>query len=171
MAILEILTYPDERLRKKAAPVVQVDDEVRKLADDMAETMYGDGIGLAATQVGVMKRVIVIDVTYTEGKPNLLVLINPALISKVGSCVSEEGCLSLPAVREEVERAEQVVVRALGRDGETLEVKADGLLATAIQHEIDHLDGILLIDHLSFLKKRMIARELKKRKQMRSKAQ
>jgi peptide deformylase len=165
MAVLEILTYPDERLRKKAAPVAVVDDETKKLVDDMAETMYGDGIGLAATQVGVMKRVIVIDVTYTDEHPNLIVLINPELVKKSGSCVSEEGCLSLPEIREDVERAEQVVVRALGRDGEPVEISADGLLATAIQHEMDHLDGVLLIDHLSFLKRQMISRELKKRKQ------
>ena len=154
MAKLEILTYPDERLRKKATPVEIVDDEIKKLVDDMAETMYGDGIGLAATQVGVAKQVITIDVSYTDEKPNLIVLVNPELFSKSGSCVSEEGCLSLPEIREDVERAEQVVVRALGRDGEPIEISAEGFLATAIQHEMDHLEGVLLIDHLSFLKKR-----------------
>ena len=109
------------------------------------------------------------NVTYMDEKPNLIVLINPELVSKSGSCVSEEGCLSLPEIREDVERAEKVVARALGRDGEPVEISADGLLATAIQHEMDHLDGVLLIDHLSFLKRQMISRELKKKKQTRSK--
>ena len=160
MAVLEILTYPDERLRKKAAPVEVVDDEVKKLVDDMAETMYGDGVGLAATQVGVMKRVIVIDVTYTDEKPDLTVLINPEVVEKSGSCVSEEGCLSLPEVREDVERAEQVTVRALGREGDPVEISAEGFLATAIQHEMDHLEGLLLIDRVSSLKRQLLKRQL-----------
>ena len=166
MATLKIVTYPDDILKKQALPVEIVDDEIRKLVDDMAETMYAaPGVGLAANQVGVLKKVVVIDVEYSEGKPNLLTLINPEIIERSGKCVSEEGCLSLPGVNEEVERAGRVVVRALDRNGETFELTAEGFLATAVQHELDHLDGIVLIDRLSFLKRRMLTRELIKRKQ------
>jgi peptide deformylase len=165
MALLEILTFPDAVLRQKAEVVEVVDDEICKLIDDMAETMYNaPGIGLAANQVGVLKQVVVVDVEYTDGKPNLLALINPVMLSREGKTVSEEGCLSLPEVREDVERAERVVVKALNRDGEPFELSADGLLATVVQHEMDHLEGIVLIDHLSFLKRRMLSRELTKRK-------
>jgi peptide deformylase len=165
MALLEILTFPDAVLRQKAEVVEVVDDEICKLIDDMAETMYNaPGIGLAANQVGVLKQVVVVDVEYTDGKPNLLALINPVMLSREGKTVSEEGCLSLPEVREDVERAERVVVKALNRDGEPVELSADGLLATVVQHEMDHLEGIVLIDHLSFLKRRMLSRELTKRK-------
>lgn len=165
MALLDIVTFPDDRLRQRAEPVPEVDDEIRTLIDDMAETMYNaPGVGLAANQVGVLKRVVVIDVEYTEGKPNLLAFVNPEILSSEGKIVTEEGCLSLPEVREDVERAEKVVVRALNRDGEPFELAADDFLATAVQHEIDHLNGVVLIDHLSFLKRRMLARELTKRK-------
>lgn len=165
MATLEIVTYPDEVLKTKALPVAEVDDEIRKLVDDMAETMYAaPGVGLAANQVGVLKRVVVIDVEYTDGAPHLITLINPEIVERVGMCTSEEGCLSLPGVTEEVERAEKVTVRALDRDGNPFEMTAEGFLAAAVQHETDHLEGVVLIDHLSFLKKRMLARELTKRK-------
>lgn len=165
MAQLEIRTYPDDVLRKKAEPVEVVDDEIKKLVDDMAETMYAaPGVGLAANQVGVLKRVAVIDVEYTDGKPNLLVLINPTIIEKNGVSVTEEGCLSLPGVSEPVERAAEVKVRALNIDGEPVEISAEGFFAHAVQHELDHLDGTLFIDHLSFLKRKMLSRELTKRK-------
>jgi peptide deformylase len=166
MATLEILTYPDDILKQKALPVETVDDEIRTLVDDMAETMYSaPGVGLAANQVGVLKRVVTIDVTYTDGTPNLIVLINPEIVSKDGNCLSEEGCLSLPGITEEVERAERVAVRALNRNGEPFELTAEGFLASAVQHELDHLEGVVLLDKLSFLKKRMLTRELVKRKQ------
>jgi peptide deformylase len=165
MALLDILTYPDEKLRKKAEPVAEVNDEIRKLIDDMAETMYdAPGIGLAANQVGVLKRVVVIDPEYSDGKPHLYAFVNPEIVSRQGKQVYEEGCLSLPEVREEVERSQSVVVRALGRDGQPFELAAEDLLATVVQHEIDHLDGMLFIDHLSFLKRRMLSRDLTKRK-------
>ena len=165
MATLEIITYPDEVLKTKALPVAEVNDEIRKLVDDMAETMYAaPGVGLAANQVGVLKRVVVIDVEYTDGAPHLIALINPEIVERVGTCMTEEGCLSLPGVTEEVERAETVTVRALDRDGNPFEMTAKGFLATAVQHEVDHLEGVVLLDRLSFLKKRMLARELNKRK-------
>lgn len=165
MATLEILTFPDEILKQKALPVDEVDDEIRQLVDDMAETMYtAPGVGLAANQVGVLKKVVTIDVTYTDKRPNLIVLINPEIVDRRGACQSEEGCLSLPGVTEEVERAEWVKVKALNRDGQPFEMEADGFLAAAVQHELDHLDGTILLDRLSFLKRRMHSRELIKRK-------
>lgn len=167
MALRKILTYPDDILRKKAAPVDTVDDDIKKLVNDMAETMYNEpGVGLAANQVGVLKRVVVIDVDYTDGKPNLIVLINPEIIEKEGVSIIDEGCLSLPGVTEPVERAAAVTVRALNLSGEMVDIKADGFFAHAVQHELDHLDGTLLIDHLSFLKRKMLSRELTKRKRL-----
>ncbi len=165
MAALEILTYPDERLRQRAEPVKTMTDELRSLANDMAETMYAEpGIGLAATQVGSMVRILVVDVDFMVGGANLIVLVNPEYVSKSGSAVSEEGCLSLPNVRENVERATHIVVSALDENGSPRELEADGLLATAIQHEMDHLDGVLMLDHFSFLKRKMVSRGLIKRK-------
>lgn len=165
MAILDIVTYPDERLRKKAQPIEKVDEAIVRLADDMAETMYAaPGIGLAANQVGVLKRLVVIDVDYTDREPNLITLINPEIIAKEGSITWEEGCLSLPGVMEDVQRAERVTIRALGKDGKPFQLDVGGLLAVAVQHEIDHLEGIVFIDHISFLKRRMHQRELAKKK-------
>ena len=163
--MLEVLKYPDERLRTKAQPVDVVDDDVRRLIDQMAETMYAaPGIGLAANQVGVLQRVAVIDVSYPDGEPDLKVLVNPEIVERQGSIVWEEGCLSFPEVHEDINRSERVRVAALDRDGQPHEIEADGLLAVALQHEIDHLDGVLLIDHVSFLKKQMIRRQLGKLK-------
>lgn len=168
MAIRDIVIYPDERLRQKAKPVDKVTDDIVRLADDMAETMYAaPGIGLAANQVGVLKRVVVVDVDYTDREPNLITLINPEIVAKEGSIVWEEGCLSLPGVLEEVERADRITVRALDRSGKPFELTAEGLRAVAIQHEIDHLDGTVFIDHISFLKRRLHHRELAKKKQQR----
>jgi peptide deformylase len=165
MARLTIFTYPAEVLRTKSRPVADVDDEIRRLIDDMAETMYAaPGVGLAANQVGVLKRVVVIDVSYVDEQPNLIAIVNPEIVECVGEAVNEEGCLSFPSIREDIKRAACVVVRALDRDGHSIEVKADGLLATALQHEIDHLNGVSLIDRVSFLKRRMIHRQLSKEK-------
>ena len=165
MAILEIVTYPDEPLRSKAEPVLEVTDEIRKLVTDMAETMYAaPGVGLAANQVGVKKRVAVIDTEEPEGESELIVLINPKIVARSGDLDWNEGCLSFPGMRVIVERSAQVTVRALNLDGEPFELQGEDFLAVAIQHEIDHLDGITLADKVSFLKKRMMIRELRKNK-------
>ncbi len=161
MAILNILHYPDKRLRTIAKPVAVVDDDIRRLADDMLETMYdAPGIGLAATQVDVHKRVIVIDVSDNRDAP--LVLINPEIIEQDGKEVCQEGCLSVPDFYENVERAERVVVRALDRNGEEFTLEADGLLAVCIQHEMDHLVGKLFVDYLSPLKFQRMKKKLQK---------
>ncbi|MDD5306317.1 MAG: peptide deformylase [Deltaproteobacteria bacterium] len=165
MARLTIFTYPAEVLRTKSRMVSAVDNEIGRLIDDMAETMYAaPGVGLAANQVGVLKRVVVIDVSYVDGEPNLIALVNPEIVECVGEAVNEEGCLSFPSIKEDIKRAACVAVRALDRDGRPVEIRADGLLATALQHEIDHLDGVSLIDKVSFLKRRMIHRQLSKDK-------
>lgn len=163
MATLDILQFPDQRLRQVAAPVAEVDAEVRALADDLLETMYAaPGIGLAATQVGIDRRVCVIDVSEDKDEPR--VLINPEILWREGSAESEEGCLSIPDVHEKVRRAERVGVRALDREGEPFELAADDLLAVCIQHEVDHLDGRLFIDHLSLLKRQRIEKRLAKQR-------
>lgn len=163
MALLPILRYPDPRLFKTAAPVAVVDDRIRTLVRDMAETMYAaPGVGLAATQVDVHERVIVIDVS--EEANDLLVLINPEIIWKSDDTqVFEEGCLSVPEVYDEVERAAQIRVRALDEQGETFEFDADGLLAVCVQHEIDHLNGKVFVEYLSMLKQNRIRTRIKKR--------
>ena len=161
MAILTILRYPDKRLHKVAAPVAEVDDRIRKLVDDMVETMYAaPGIGLAATQVDVHKRVIVIDIS--DKRDDLLVLINPEIIAFEGKAIHEEGCLSVPGIFDKVERAESITIRALGRDGQSFTMEADGLLAVCIQHEMDHLIGKVFVEYLSQLKQSRIKARLKK---------
>ncbi|TDJ32829.1 MAG: peptide deformylase [Gammaproteobacteria bacterium] len=161
MALLDILIVPDPRLRRKASPVDAVDDDLRQLVGDMFETMYeAPGIGLAAVQVNVLKRVIVMDISEDRDQP--LCLINPEIVEASGTQICEEGCLSVPEVFAEVQRAEQVRVRALDRDGEVFEMDADGLLAVCIQHEIDHLDGKLFVDYLSPLKRARIEKRLVK---------
>jgi peptide deformylase len=161
MAKLEILTFPDPRLRQQAKPVKQVDDDLRRLVDDMFETMYAaPGIGLAAIQVNVPMRVVVIDLSDDKNEP--LCLINPEIVEKAGTEETEEGCLSVPGYFENVTRAERVRVRALDRDGEPFELDTDGLLAVCIQHEIDHLDGRLFVDHISSLKRQRIRKKLEK---------
>ncbi len=163
MAILNILHFPDPRLRTRAAPVAAVDEQIRRLADDMLDTMYdAPGIGLAATQVNVHQRVIVIDVSEEKNQP--MVLINPELLAREGVEEMDEGCLSVPGIYETVERAEKVRVRALNRDGESFELEADGLLAVCIQHEIDHLDGKLFVDYLSAMKRERIKKKLEKQR-------
>ena len=161
MANLTILHFPDDRLRTVAKPVEQVDDDLRTLIDDMFETMYdAPGIGLAATQVNVHQRLIVIDVSEEKNEP--LVLINPEILEKGGIEEMDEGCLSVPGIYEKVQRADRVKVRALDRNGESFELDADGLLAVCIQHEIDHLDGKLFVDYLSTLKRQRIRKKLEK---------
>jgi peptide deformylase len=161
MAKLTILEFPDPRLRKKAEPVEVVDDELRAFIDDMFETMYAaPGIGLAATQVDCHRRLLVTDVSADKSEPH--VLINPVILEKDGVAVTEEGCLSVPGYYEEVERASHVRVRYLDRDGEEVEMEAEGLLAVCIQHEIDHLDGKLFVDYLSEAKRGRIRKRLEK---------
>jgi len=166
MAILEILQYPDPRLAVPAQRVEKIDAATRKLVDDMAETMYAaPGCGLAATQLGIPMRIFVVDCAAEDEPSQLLAFINPEFIEKDGVQTWEEGCLSFPGVTEEIKRAERVKVRALDRNGKSFEIEADGLLAVALQHENDHLDGVLMIDKLSALKKRMMGRKLAKAKQ------
>ncbi len=161
MAILTILRFPDPRLRKKAAPIETVTDAHRQLANNMLETMYAaPGVGLAANQIDVQQRLIVIDIS--EEKNNPLVFINPEILSSEGEREYEEGCLSFPEEYGVVTRADTVRVRALDRDGVVFELDADDLLATCIQHEIDHLDGKLFVDYLSKLKRDRIQKRLEK---------
>lgn len=151
MAVLHVLHYPDERLRTIAKPVEKVDAEIQKIVDDMFETMYlEEGIGLAATQVDIHQRIIVIDISETRDQK--LVLINPELLDQEGDTGIEEGCLSIPEQRAFVPRAERVKVRALDYNGQPFELEADDLLAICIQHEMDHLVGKLFVDYLSPLK-------------------
>jgi peptide deformylase len=161
MAKLRILEFPDPRLRKKAAPVEVVDDALRQLIDDMFETMYeAPGIGLAATQVNVHRRLLVADVSQEKDEPQ--VLINPEILERDGSAITEEGCLSVPGYYEEIERAEHIKVRYLDRDGNEQESEYEGLLAVCVQHEIDHLDGKLFVDYLSEIKRQRIRKRLEK---------
>ena len=161
MSILQIIHYPDARLHKIAAPVDAVDDGIRRLVRDMAETMYAaPGIGLAATQVDVHKQVIVIDAS--EAKNNLRVFINPRIVTCDGMQEYEEGCLSVPGIYEKVRRPERVTVTALDADGRPFTLDADGLLAVCIQHEMDHLKGKVFVEYLSQLKQTYIKRKLKK---------
>ena len=164
MAKLRIITLPDRRLRKASEPVARVDDELRKLADDMLETMYAaPGVGLAAVQIGKPIRLIVLDTAKDEAPPRPIAMVNPEIVKSAEETrVHEEGCLSLPEVRVEIERPASVTVRYTDRDGKRQELLADGLLATAIQHEIDHLNGKLIIDYLSKLKRDIIVRRFKK---------
>jgi len=161
MAKLEILHFPDQRLRNKAKPIEQVDDTIRQLVDDMLETMYdAPGIGLAATQVNVDKQLIVIDISEEKNEP--LCLINPMILRAEGDEEMEEGCLSVPDIYEAVERAEKVTVRALDQNGDEFTLAADELLAVCIQHEIDHLKGKLFVDYLSPLKQQRLKKRLQK---------
>ena len=163
MSKLTVLHFPDPRLRNKALPVDAVGEDIGQLSRDMLETMYAEkGIGLAATQVGVPKRVVVMDLS--EGKDSPMVLVNPEIKEKSGSEEMEEGCLSVPGFFETVRRAEKIAFRYLNLDGEEMEVRAEGLLAVCVQHEIDHLDGKLFIDYLSPLKQQRLRKKLEKRK-------
>lgn len=161
MSILTILEFPDDRLRKKAAVVQKVDEKIKKLVNDMLETMYeSNGVGLAATQVNVHQRVIVIDVSEEKDAP--LCLINPEIVAKTGEEESSEGCLSVPGFFEKVTRAQTVTVKALDKDGKPFELEADELLAVCVQHEMDHLEGKLFVDYLSPLKRQRIKTKMQK---------
>ncbi len=168
MTILDILHYPDKRLRKVAKPVVKVDDGIKKLVAEMFETMYeAPGIGLAATQVNVHQQVIVIDVSPDKDQP--LCLINPEILSEEGVEKSDEGCLSVPEIYEAVERAEKVTIKAMNENGEEYTLQADELLSVCIQHEMDHLKGKLFVDYLSPLKRQRVKKRLLKQQREESK--
>lgn len=159
--ILEIRTYGDPVLRKKCAPVEAIDDDLRQLAENMQETMYeADGIGLAAPQVGVPVRLFVYDVRDPDIAPG--VLVNPDIVESSGKSKEEEGCLSIPGLSEIVERKASILVRGLGLDGELVEIRAEGLLSRCIQHEADHLDGVLFLDRVSPLKRKMLLAKWRK---------
>lgn len=161
MTLLSVLQYPDPLLRNKAQPVTIVDDSVRKTVDDMFETMYEQGgVGLAAIQVNIKQRIIVIDVSDNRSHP--ICVINPEIIHREGIQFEFEGCISFPGVFDKVERAAKVRFKALDRDGKSYELDADGILAICIQHEMDHLEGILFIDHLSRLKQDRARKKLQK---------
>ncbi|MDC1151401.1 peptide deformylase [Pelagibacteraceae bacterium] len=162
----KIIIEPDTILRKKSDPLEKVDNELRKLMDDMLETMYAaPGIGLAAVQIGILKRMVVIDISKEKEKKNPIFLINPEIVYKSKkTSIYEEGCLSLPGYFAEIERPAECQIEYLDYNGKKKEMKVDGLLATCIQHEVDHLNGVLFIDYLSKLKKDMIVKKLIKHK-------
>ena len=172
MAILPVIIAPDPRLKVRCQAVERIEDEVRRLMDDLLETLgAANGIGLAAPQVGVTRRVIAIDVHGADEDPNPLVLANPEILSASDEEITnEEGCLSLPEYYAEVRRPAAIQVRYLDRDGEVRELAAEGLLAVCIQHEMDHLDGFLFVDHVSALKRNIILRKLSKMKRTASEA-
>ena len=163
MAMRDLRVYPDPVLKKRARSVEKVDDDIRRLLDDMAETLYAQpGIGLAAPQVGVLLRVIVVDVSSRDKNGRLIGLVNPEIVWSEGSIPYEEGCLSVPGMTVEIDRKERVRVAALDREGRPVEIPADGLLAIALQHELDHLEGRLIIDQVSWLKRDLYRRKMKK---------
>jgi peptide deformylase len=165
MAVLEILKYPDPILRKRSEVVNQIDEEIKKLIQDMRETMYeAGGVGLAACQVGVSQRVIVLDVSPMDPQHSFFALVNPEIISEEGEIDHEEGCLSVPDCLEKVKRKEKVCVRGLSPNGIEVEIKGDGILAIALQHEIDHINGVLILDKVSRLKREIYRNKLKKEK-------
>ncbi len=171
MAILNILEFPDPRLRTKAKTIdpAKIDDSLRAFIDDMLETMYAaPGIGLAATQVDFHQRLVVIDVS--EGKDQPLVLINPEITARQGSQTYQEGCLSVPDIFADVERADTVTLKALDRDGKPYELTTDGLLAVCIQHELDHLEGKVFVDYLSPLKRELVRKKLLKAQRERARS-
>jgi len=172
MTIRPILTAPDPRLKAISIDVATVDGEIRKLVDDMTESMYAaEGIGLAAVQIGIAKRVIVMDLDQKEGKKNPRAFINPKILwASDEKAVFEEGCLSVPDIWDDVERPARIKAEYLDRDGNKQLLEADGLLATCLQHEMDHLNGILFIDHLSRLKRSMALKKLAKAKKLKETA-
>jgi peptide deformylase len=167
MAIRTILHYPNPKLREKARPVDRITPEIERLIDDMAETMYAaPGVGLAATQIGEPHRIFLVDIAADDEPSNLIVFVNPEVTSAAGEETGSEGCLSFPGISEEIKRAKKVTVRALDRKGQPFELTAEGLLAVAIQHETDHLDGVLMIDRMGVLKKRIVQRKMQKRAEL-----
>jgi len=168
MAVRTILHYPDPRLREKALPVAEITPAIQQLVDDMAETMYAaPGVGLAATQIGEPHRIFVIDTAGEDEPSDLKVFVNPEIVASEGKITWEEGCLSFPSVTEDIDRKARVRVRALDREGKAFELDAEGLLAVAVQHELDHLDGVLMIDHMGALKKRIVDRKMRRREPQR----
>ncbi len=160
---MQIFTYPDAVLKAKATPIENIDEGIRNLADRMCDTMYGAmGIGLAANQVGELKRILVYDVTQTEVGPKPSIIINPEIVLSEGDAVQEEACLSVVDFAAEVRRKSKVKVRGVDRDGNPVDIEAEGLLARCLQHEIDHLNGVLFIDHISSLKRMRYNKKLKK---------
>jgi peptide deformylase len=165
MALLEIKLFGCPTLRRKTSPVAEVSAEVKTLTDNMYETMYeAEGIGLAAPQVGVLQQVLVMDVTPQDPASTPMVLINPEILEYDGRITGEEGCLSIPGVSGDVKRAEDVCIKALDRDGQTVELTLSGIAARVAQHEIDHLDGILVTDHFSTIKRNLVRSQLRKLK-------
>ncbi len=163
MALLEIKKYPDPVLKQKAQEITDINGNLQELIDNMVETMYeAPGIGLAANQVGHLKRVIVVDITAGKEKGNLIVLLNPQIVETEGKTDSEEGCLSVPKYTNVIKRAKKVLVKGLDREGKPVEIEAEGLLSRAFQHEIDHLDGVLFIDRLSPIKREFFRKRYKK---------
>jgi peptide deformylase len=163
MAILEIKEYGEPDLREKALPVKEITPEILNLIKDMAETMYtASGVGLAASQVGVLKRIILVDGEEDE----LIVLINPVIIKSEGEVVEEEGCLSVPDIYSQVKRSSKVTIKALNDNGDLIEITKEGLTARALQHEIDHLDGILFIDRIGRMERQILLNKLKKKKRV-----
>jgi peptide deformylase len=163
MALLEIKKYPDKILKKKTAAVERIDAQTQQLIDDMIETMkYAHGVGLAANQVGISQQLCVIDVSEREEKVPLIVLLNPVIVEKTGMIEAEEGCLSVPGYMTTIKRPEKVFIRGVNREGKDMEIEAGGLLARALQHEIDHLEGLLLIDRMSPIRREFFKRRYKK---------
>ena len=161
--VREILIWPDPILKKKAAPVARVDDDIRALVKDMFETMYAaDGVGLAAPQIGILKRVIVLDTAPRQPEAKPIAMINPEIIAMEGETTYTEGCLSIPGEAEDVDRAAVVMVRFLDPDGNEQTLRCDELLAIAVQHEVDHLDGTVFVDHVSTLKRELIRKRMKR---------
>jgi peptide deformylase len=163
MALLEIIKYPDKILKKKTAPVENIDAKTQQLIDDMIETMKcAHGVGLAANQIGISQQLCVIDISVKEEEVPLIVLINPVVVEKTGMMEAEEGCLSVPGYMTTIKRPEKVFIRGLNREGKEMEIEAGGLLARALQHEIDHLEGLLLIDRMSPIRREFFKRRYKK---------
>ena len=165
MAVLEILKYPHPTLKKRSKEVERIDEGIKRLIRDMAETLYeANGIGLAACQIGVPQRVIVLDVSPIDSQQSFFAMINPEIISQEGEIDHEEGCLSVPDCFEKVKRKEKICVRGISPEGKEMEVAGEGILAFALQHEIDHLNGVLILDRISYLKRGMYRNKLKKEK-------
>jgi peptide deformylase len=163
MALLEIKKYPDKVLKKKTAAVERIDAQTQQLIDDMIETMkYAHGVGLAANQVGISQQLCVVDVSEREEKVPLIVLLNPVIVEKTGMIEAEEGCLSVPGYMTTIKRPDKVFIRGVNREGKDMEIEAGGLLARALQHEIDHLEGLLLIDRMSPIRREFFKRRYKK---------
>jgi len=165
MAVLEILKYPHPILKKRCKEVERIDEGIKRLIHDMTETMYGaNGIGLAACQIGVPQRVIVLDVSPIDPQHSFLAMVNPEVVSQEGEIDHEEGCLSVPDCFEKVKRRERIQVKGISPEGKEMEIPGEGILAFALQHEIDHLNGILILDRLSHLKREIYRNKLKKEK-------